>query len=247
MSQCHDSYEGGSLATARLPLLVRDVMTSPAVTVGPAATVKEIARVLLNQDIRAVPVVDVGDVLIGVVSEADVICRECPTARRHTLGGFVDRLLGHDPHWAVKSEGITAGEIMSKDVVSCTPTEPVRVVARRMLSQDIRTVPVVEDSRLVGVLSRHDILRIFDRPDSEVRARISGLLSSRLSAPEGHRVTAEVIDGVVHLSGSVLYPGDAQVLVNMVVEVPGVIEVKDDMTAEYPEPKISYFGESPLA
>lgn len=243
MTQCHDSYETDRVASARIPLLVRDVMTSPAVTIEPAATVKDIAGVLLGHDIRAVPVVDIGDVLVGVVSEADVICRSCHKARRHILEAMVDRLLGHDHGWADKAEGITAGEIMTREVIACTPTEPVAVAARRMLAQDVRILPVVENGRLTGVISRHDILRLFDRPDREVRARIAELLDS-IWAPEGQHIAAEVLDGVALLSGSVRYPGDSQAVASFISGIPGVIEVKNNLVAERPEPRPSYFGES---
>lgn len=236
MSQCHDTYESDPLATAKAPLLVHDLMTSPPITVGPSTTVKDIAKVLLDRNIRAVPVVDIGDTLVGVVSEADVICRECPTARRHTLGGFVDRVLGHGHDWAEKAEGITAEEIMSEVVISCSPSEPVTVAARRMLSEDVRTMPVVAGSRLVGVISRHDVLRLFDRPDPEIRSRIAKLLRSSVWAPEGHQVSAAVADGIVHLTGSVRFPSDIGLIVSLVGDLPGVIEVRNDVSAEYPEP-----------
>lgn len=239
MTQCHDDYERDALATTRLAL-VRDVMTSPAITVEQSATVKEIAHLLLTHDIRAVPVVDAGHVPVGVVSEADVVCRECPTVRHHTLGGLLDHLVGHGRDWASKAEGITAGEIMTRPVISCAPTEPVTTAARRMLSHDVHMLPVLQDGRLVGVVSRHDILRVFDRPDAEVRSRIASLLSSRVWVPEGHTVTAEVNDGVVHLSGTVRYPSDIEIVAALVAAIPGVIDVYEDLAARESEPKPSY-------
>lgn len=239
MTQCHDDYEPDPLVTAKVPLLVRDVMTTRPISLEPTATVKDIAKVLLDRDIRAVPIVDIGDTLVGVVSEADIICRECPTARRHTLGGFVDRLLGHGHDWVAKASGITAEEIMTHPAISCVTTEPVTVAARRMLSEDVRMMPVIEDNRLVGILSRHDVLRLFDRPDREIRARIAKLLRS-VWAPAGHQVESEVADGVVHLTGTVRYPNDAEVVVSLVGEMPGVIEVHNDLSAELPEPKPSF-------
>jgi CBS domain-containing protein len=244
MTQGHDYDQADPLSVASLPLQVEDVMTSPAVTVEPAATVKEIAEILIRHDIRAVPVVDIGDVLVGLVSEADVICRECPTARRHTLGAFVDRLLGHEHDWAEKAEGITAGEIMTTPVIFCAPSDLVAVAARRMLVEDVRMMPVVKDGQLVGVLSRHDILRVFDRPDTEIRRRIAQFLASPLRSPDGHKVRAEVLDGVVRLSGSVRYPGDIAIVVSVIGEVPGVIEVRDQLTAELPEPKLTDLAEA---
>jgi osmotically-inducible protein OsmY len=97
---------------------------------------------------------------------------------------------------------------------------------------------------LVGVVSRHDVLRVSDRPDREVKARLDELLASPRWAPEGHHVTAQVVDGVVRLSGSIRYPSDARVVAGLATQVPGVIEVRTDLTAEQPEPKPSYFKDT---
>jgi CBS domain-containing protein len=105
-------------------------------------------------------------------------------------------------------------------------------------------MPVVDDGRLVGVVSRLDILRIFDRPDSEVRTRVATVLASPLWAPEGHHISAEVADGMVHLSGTVRYPSDIQVAVSLIGGVPGVIEVRPELTAEQPEPKPSFLKDT---
>jgi CBS domain-containing protein len=239
MSQCHDSYETDPLKAARYPVLVRDVMTSTPISIEPTATVKDIAHTMLAHDVRFVPVMDVGGTLVGVVSESDVICRECPTARHHALAGFVDRMFRHDHAWMDKSEGITAEEIMTTDIVSCTPTEPAMVVARRLLSEDLRVLPVIDHGQLVGVVSRHDVLRLLDRPDPEIRGRIERLLASPLWAPEGHHVEFKVADGIVGLSGTVRFPSDAEVVVSEISRLPGVISVENHLSAENPEPRSS--------
>ena len=126
---------------------------------------------------------------------------------------------------------------MTTDVVSSAPTEPVGIAVRRMIRHDVRTLPVVENGRLVGVLSRHDILRLFDRPDAEIRAQITELLASPLWVPEGHAVQAEVLDGVVILTGSVLHPTDQGVVCSLIRQLPGVIDVVDRLKWREPEPK----------
>jgi CBS domain-containing protein len=230
--------------TGHLPLLVRDVMTSDPVTVAPTATVKDIAHAMLGRDVRSVPVVDVGDVLVGVVSEADLISREgFPTARSHRLAELIDdALIEHQHHWAARAEGVTAGELMTTDLVTCTPDEPVSVVTRRMLRHDVRTLPVVDHGRLVGVLSRHDVLRLFDRPDAEVRERIAKMLADPLWAPEDHHVEATVRDGVVVLSGTVQFASDVRVVAALVRHVPGVIEVVNRVSAAQADPKPAYLN-----
>jgi CBS domain-containing protein len=225
--------------TSYLPVLVRHVMTKDPISVEPAATVKDIAHVLLERDIRSVPVVDVGDILVGVVSEADLISREgYPSIRSHHLTELVNETLSeHRHHWAERAEGVTAGEIMTSEVVTCRPDEPVAIVTRRMLREGVRTLPVVEDGRLVGVISRHDLLQLFDRPDSEIRERIEQLLADPLWAPAEHSAEFSVRDGVVTLSGSARYEGDVKVLGAVVRQVPGVIEVFNRMSARDPHPR----------
>ena len=245
MSQCHDTYEDPASIPNHLPVRVSDLMTSPAIFVEPTATVKEIAETLLRHDIRSVPIVDVGGLLVGMVSEADLISREgFASVRDHHLNGLIDETLAeHRHHWRSRVEGLTAGEIMTRKVVTCTPNEPVAVVTRRMLLRDTHALPVVEDGHVVGVLSRHDLVRLFDRPDGEVRSRLAGLLASPLWAPEGHQIQPEVLDGVVHLYGTVRFPSDARYMSSVAAQIPGVTEVINRLSATEPDPKPSYLND----
>ena len=223
----HYHVPGPKRPDPHLPVLVRDLMTANPVSVEPTATVKDIAEIMLDRDIRCVPVVDVGELLIGVVSEADLICREgCPSIRSHHLADLVDNAVTeHRHHWKERTKGLSAGEIMTADITTCTPDEPVAIASRRMLKQDLRTLPVTQDRRLVGILSRHDLLRLFDRPDPDVRSGVAAVLDNPLWTPEGHRVQATVIDGVVTLIGSVRYQRDIGVICSVIRQIPGVIEV----------------------
>jgi CBS domain-containing protein len=222
-----------------LPVMVRDLMTRDPITVEPSATVKDIAHILLDKDIRCVPVVDVGDILIGVVSESDLISRgDYPTVRSHHLADLVEGTLAeHRHHWSSRAEGVTAGEIMTSDFIACRPDEPVAIVTRRMLRMGVRTLPVVDNDRLVGVVSRHDFLRLFDRPDSEIRDRIEQLLADPLWAPAEHSAEFSVREGVVTLSGTVRCESDVSVLAAVVRQVPGVIDVFNRMSARRPDPR----------
>jgi CBS domain-containing protein len=221
------------------PVEVRDLMTTRPVTVGPAATVRDIARVLLEHDVSCVPVVDVGEQLVGVVSEADLVCREgYPTVRSHHLAAMIDEAVAeHRHHWTARAEGLTAQEIMTSEVVTCAPSETIGTVVRRMLRHGIRVLPVVEAGQVVGVLSRHDILGLFDRPDTEIKASVTELLADPLWAPDSHAVEVEVRDGVVILTGSVRHPSHKRLVRNLVGEVPGVVEVADRLTWESPDPE----------
>jgi CBS domain-containing protein len=214
-----------TVRSVHLPVVVSDLMSDHPITVGPASTVKDIAHLLIESNIRSVPVVDIGDILVGVVSEADLISREgYPTVRGHHLSDLVN---GPDSErrrqWASRAEGLVAGEIMTSEVVTCRPDETIGVVTRRLLRHDVRMLPVVDDERLVGVISRHDLLTLFDRPDSDIRRRISDLLSDPVWAADA--VEFVVLDGVVTLSGSTATVGEARVLESIVQQIAGVIEV----------------------
>jgi CBS domain-containing protein len=229
-----------------LPVLVSDVMTGQPVSVEPTATIKEMAHLLLDRDIRAVPVVDIGGVVVGVVAEADLISRAgYPVVRSRQLSGLIqDALVEHHRHWLERSGGLTAGEIMTCDVVSCRSDEPVAIAGRRMLRCDVRTLPVIDEGRLVGMLSRHDLLHLYDRPDREVHARIRELLADPSWAPEGHHVQHSVHDGVVLLTGTVLHPSDQDVVTAIVRQVPGVLEVANRTTATEAEPRPAFLHDA---
>lgn len=233
MSQCHDTYQARPAETEHFPARVEDIMTPDPVVVGPTATVRDIARLMLHRDIRMVPVVEVGDQLVGVVSESDLLCRAgFPSVRNHGLAAFLEETpvrQGHD--WASRSQGLTAEEVMTTAVVSCGTEEPVAAIARRMLERDIRTMPVLRNGRLAGVVSRHDVLRLFVRPDSELRVHVAEILRASEWVP-GSGLNAEVRDGVVVLSGTISRPLEAAVLCSIVRQVPGVVEVVDQTVPE---------------
>ena len=228
MSQCHDTYEDERAAGSRLPARAADLMTPDPVVVEPTATVRDIAQAMLGHDIRMVPVVDVGGQLVGVVSESDLLLRAgYPTVRHHSLAAFIAPAPAEPASISTaRREGLTAEEIMTTPVVTCDAGDPVAAVARRMVERDIRTLPVLENDRLVGVLSRHDLLRLFVRPDSEIRLRLAEILNTLLRAT-GRDLRGEVRDGVVILTGTVGEPVESSIVCALVRQIPGVLEVVD--------------------
>ena len=153
--------------------------------------------------------------------------------RSHHLADLVDNAVTeHRHHWKERTKGLTAGEIMTADITTSAPDEPVAIVSRRMLKQDLRTLPVTQDRRLVGILFRHDLLRLFDRPDPDVRSGVAAVLDNPLWTPEGHRVQATVIDGVVTLTGSVRDQCDIGLVCSVIRQVPGVIEVVNRLSVQ---------------
>lgn len=216
---------------------VRDVMTTDVISVTADQPYKDLVSLLLDNDISGVPVVDDEGTLVGVVSEADLISHEAYGGRRRRPLALVGSFLtGDDPRWLRKTAGTTAGDLMTAAIYVARPEESLQAAAKRMLVTGVNRLPVVEDGRLLGIVTRHDLLRLFDRSDEEIEAEIDELLASPLTAPEDHHVRVSVNDGIVHLEGKVHYEHDRPVVEHLAAHVDGVVAVSNDVTAEARDP-----------
>ena len=183
---------------------VRDVMASPVVTVAPDAALKEVASLLVERRINAVPVVDAGDRLIGIVSEADLLSLET---------GQVAAAGGAPPH--------SAGEVMRQSVYTLTGDIDATAAARLMLRHRLKSVPVVDGDRVVGMVTRRDLLRLLARSDEDIRADLERRVAQELEALR--QAVVEVRDGVVTVDAD----GPCRQLVEQLARtVPGVVEVR---------------------
>ena len=204
----------------------RQVMTTDVVSVEPDTPFKELVRLLIEHDVSGLPVVDRSGRLVGVVTEADLVSKEAYSRRRRRLLDVVADALSGDSRWAHKADGLTAADVMTRQPHTADPNEEVGRLARRMLERNIKRLPVVEDGRVVGILTRHDLLRVFVRTDEHIEADIRARLASPTYTPEDQAVTFSVADGVVILEGSVRFEGDRPVVEGMVRDVPGVVAVE---------------------
>ena len=219
---------------------VRDVMSAPVITVGPDDSFHEVVGRLLDNDISGVPVVDGAGHLLGIVTEADLVSNEAYGYRRRRALALVgDYLLGRNPAWVAKSSARRARDLMSGIASTARPDDDLRAVARRMLEQGHKRMPVVEDGRLVGIVSRHDLLSPFGRTDPAVRADVEAVLADVTRVPETHQVSPRVTEGVVTLEGSVQWPRDSALVEAMVARVPGVVAVDNLLTAREPAPHLT--------
>jgi CBS domain-containing protein len=216
----------------------RDVMSSPVVTVDPDAPFKELVRLLVEHDVSGLPVIDSFGRLVGVVTEADLVSKEAYGGRRRHLLGVLSELLSGDSRWTHKAEGLTAGHLMTRQPFVAEADEEVGQIARRMLERGVKRLPVMEAGRLVGIITRQDLLRLFDRPDGSIAADIRARLASPLYTPEDQAVIFRVDQGVVTLEGSVHYKGDRAVVEGMVRAVPGVVAVESRLAYLEPDPSL---------
>lgn len=141
----------------------KDVMTRKVIAVKPGTSVKEIAKVLYKKKISGVPVVDEENNLLGIVSETDLILKASgPHLPAHIqiLGGIIYLETPHTMEEELKKVlAFTAGNLMTGDVITVGPEDEVKKLADIMVKENVNRIPVVENKKLVGIVTRHDLLK----------------------------------------------------------------------------------------
>src|SRR5437764_4347831 len=146
--------------------MVKDMMTTEVVAVRRETTFKEVAAVLRRYRVSALPVVDDAGRVLGVVSEADLLAKEALS----DPGPAAELVHRQDVR---KAGGLTAGELMTRPPVTAAPDDPIEQAARMMHFMRVKRLPVVNSGgQLVGIISRADVLAVFDRPDEDIRTDI---------------------------------------------------------------------------
>jgi CBS domain-containing protein len=208
---------------------VKDVMSADVVSVPPGASLKEAARLMVERRISGLPVVDDAGGVLGVVSEGDLLVKE--RGASHDARGFLAWLIGAPDNGWSKLEARVVGEAMTTPAMTIGPERPVAAAATLMLDGDVHRLPVVDrDRRLVGIVTRADLVRAFARTDAEVAREIRDEVIGRQMWMAEDSVTVEVAAGEVVLRGSVEHPYDADVLPTLAAHVPGVVGVSSELT-----------------
>lgn len=211
------------------PRSVGDVMTCEVVSVGPEAGYSEIRAAMFKHDIGGLPVVGSDGVLLGMVTEADLIAKEAFRAKPHRRSGLLpSRARARDAVWVAKAQGRTAAELMTAEVDTVSPDADLFEVARLMLQRRHKRLPVVVDGRIVGIVACHDLLRPFERTDTELTVEVETVLAGP-GMPAELDVLFEVEHGVVRLWGSARVPSDIPPVVTAVTGIPGVVAVDSQL------------------
>jgi CBS domain-containing protein len=216
-----------------------DVMTTEVITVTPETAVTDIARLLLRHRISAVPVVERGGRLVGIVSEGDLMRRvEAGTERRRPwwlalVAGAEDAAREY-----AKTHGHRASDVMTHQVVSVTEDTSLAEIARLLEERHIKRVPVLRDEQVIGIVSRADLLRaVASQPgpppavamdDRTIREQIWRAFQGAGLEASAH-LNVIVTDGVVHLWGLVASDDERRALRIAAEGVPGVRGVEDHL------------------
>ena len=151
---------------------VKDVMSTQIVAVRRDATFKEMAATLREYRVSALPRHRREGKVIGVVSEADLLAKEALADGHAGIPGRLASIVHHKEY--KKAEGLTAGDLMTHPAVTVRPEDTIEHAARLMYTLQVKRLPVVDaGGYLVGIVSRADLLSVFDRPDEEILAEIT--------------------------------------------------------------------------
>ena len=209
-------------------ITVSEVMTPRVVTAAPETTFKEAVRLLEHNRVSGLPVVDRTGRLVGIVSEADLLNK----AEKRDPDAYVLESRRHRLDRS-RAAALDVASAMSRDVTSVRADAPIAMAAREMHSRGFKRLPVVDrHGRLVGIVSRSDLLKVFLRSDDELRAEIRRVLDHARRTWGASGLDAEVTGGVVNLAGLFKSKNQLEATLRAVAGVDGVIGIRNRMAYE---------------
>ena len=215
---------------------IEELMTRDVATVGRETPLKDVASMLAERRISGLPVVGDQRNVLGVVSEADILVKELGPEPRH--GGLLGWLLEGGRADEGKLAARTAGEAMSSPAITIRAEKQVSEAARLMMENGIKRLPIVDaDGRLVGIVTRSDLVRAFARTDAEIEREIREEIVTRTLWIDDKKVDIRVEQGDVTLSGQLERRSDAELLPQFVERVPGVVSVTSTLTWDWDDRK----------
>ena len=208
---------------------VQELMTAPVLSIGPEASLKDVAAIFVERGISGLPVCDVENHVLGVISEGDILYKEHDpkTGRR---GGLLAWLADGTTAAVTKSKAETVRQAMTSPPITVAPWSSVSEAARLMTEHGINRLPVVKGDELVGIVTRTDLVRAFTRSDEEIERELRDEVLERTMWLDRDTVQIEVKRGAVTLAGMLPTRSDASLLERMVARTPGVVSVAGELT-----------------
>ena len=208
---------------------VGELMSTDVVSVTPSTSLKDAARLLVEHRISGLPVVDGRGAVVGVLSEADILYKERGPSERDGLLAWL--LQTEMPVETRKVLATTVGEAMTSPALTILPHRTATAAARELVEQGVNRLPVVGvDGRLVGIVTRADLVRAFTRPDAQIEREIREEILERTLWSEPWAVEVSVRDGEVELTGWLETEADVQLVERLVARTPGVVSVRAQLT-----------------
>jgi CBS domain-containing protein len=203
-------------------------MTTHVHVANPQAPFKVLVRLIEENKVSAIPIVDQQGFPIGIVSESDLLLKE----RRHELESGEDLLhLRKRRHDRAKAEGTVASQVMTSPAITVPADTPLSEAAQMMQKKNIRRLVVVDQrGHITGIVSRSNLLQVFLRTDAELRDEIIGTLVPAVVLYSAERIRVDVRSNIVTLSGEVDRKSDVQILARLTSELDGVVDVVDHLT-----------------
>jgi CBS domain-containing protein len=209
------------------------VMTTDVVRATYGTPFKEVARLLAAHRISGLPVVDEDDKVIGVISETDLVARQAATPgpyesrRRFAFPG----LTRDARRQSAKAHARTAGRLMSEPPVTAHADDTVVEAARTMARHQVERLPVLDEAdRLVGIVTRRDLLQVFLRADGDIRDEVSEDVLGRTLWLPPRSIDVSVVQGVVTLTGHMERRSETEIALSLTARIDGVVGVVDRLT-----------------
>jgi len=224
----------------RRHLTVLDVMTSEVTTASPSDGFKEVAERLFTTGLSALPVVDENRKVLGIISEADLLLKE---GADFDNGRHFGRRARRE---ALKAQALVASEAMTRPAITIQAHETVAGAARMMHKRGLKHLPVVDsEDRLLGVVSRHDLIKVFSRSDESIKDEVIKGVFGRDLMIDTLGVVVEVEAGVVTFAGEVERKSEVPIITFLVSAMDGVVAVNNTLTFRWDDGHIDLSSTAP--
>jgi CBS-domain-containing membrane protein len=202
---------------------VADVMARNVVTAREGAQFKEIVEAMRTAHVSALPVIDLENRVIGVVSESDLLVKEASAVGQY-------KAPRRHPAAADKAAEVLAVGLMTQPAATIGRDATVAEAASLMSARRVRRLPVVDDwDHLIGIISQIDVLSVYDREDSEIRDEVLGVVTGQF-ALDPDTVEVTVKSGIVTITGPIDIPASAPYLLDDIRHVEAVVDVRDRLS-----------------